>query len=72
MAGRVILQVDKTTLAHQGFLWNFRECGKNTSLDCRVRIYTGGYLEEMVKNPAKSLHYFTGFERQPISERTAL
>src|SRR5436309_1156877 len=38
LAGRVVLQVDQTTLAHQELLRHFRECSEDSNLDCHLDL----------------------------------
>jgi len=69
--GRTIFQVDKTALANQGFLRYFRERCKDSGLDCYLRVRADSHPEEATPHQPESLHNSTGFEYQPIRERTA-
>ena len=43
MEDRTVLKMDQTTFAHQGFLWNLRECRKDSDLDSYQHLCLGSH-----------------------------
>jgi len=68
LANRVVLQVDQAASADKSILWNFRKCGKNSDMDCHLRICAGSYNQKVIEVEAEPLHNSTGFEHNPFRE----
>jgi len=75
MAGRTFLQVDQAKLAHQEFLWHFKECCQNSNLDRHLCLRPGCHTQKTAQYPDKSLNNsanilqilsVTVFERIPL------
>ena len=62
LAGRIVLQMDQTTFADQGFLWNFRKCSKNPNMDCYLYLCSCSHNQKTFKSGPESLHNFTDFK----------
>ena len=46
IAGRIILQMDKTASPYQIVLWDFSECGVHPDMDCRMCLLAVGLSQE--------------------------
>jgi hypothetical protein len=66
LADRVVFLMDKTALKDKEVLWDIRQCGENANMDCSISICADCYNKEAVKNPVKSLHNSTDFERNRV------
>src|SRR3972149_1770176 len=71
MANRIVLQMDQAASPHQGLLRNFRKCGKDPNLDCRLHLYTCRHHSKTTPSGAESLHNFADPERYPLRKSTA-
>src|SRR5271157_2189306 len=71
LADRVILQMDQTASANQGVLWNIRECGQNTNMDCYLRLRAGCNYQKTIESRTKPLHNFTNCQRDAFRENIA-
>ena len=75
LAGRVVLQMDKTKSPHQSVLWHIRECGEVADLDSSFGIYLGSNHEKTAPDTRESLHNLTNskcnyFRTGPIISAT--
>ena len=62
LADRTLLQMDKTTLTNQVFLWNHRKRRQDSNMDCSVRLCSHCYYQEAASPGGQSLHNFANFE----------
>jgi len=62
LAGRIVLQMDQTTFADQGFLWNFRKCSKDPNMDSYLSLCPCSRNQKTFKSESKPLHNFTDFK----------
>ncbi len=72
VAGGAILQMDQAASTHQGVLRDFRECRKDSSLDCRLRLRVGSHPQKAAEFGIESLRNSTNFECDAIRERLNL
>ena len=68
MAGRVVLQMDQTTPAHQIILWYLREFRQKPDMDCYLSVRARGHYQETPQPQGRSLHNSTDSEPDPIRE----
>src|SRR3989337_2527905 len=66
MANRIVLQMDQAASPHQGLLRNFRKCGKDPNLDCRLHLCPCRHHSKTSPSGAESLHNFADLERYSI------
>ncbi len=62
MAGRTVLQVDQTALAHPGIFRNYGKCRQNSNLDRHQCLRAGSYRPQTAESRSQSLHNSTGFK----------
>ena len=62
VAGRIVLQMDQTTPAHQVILRYLRERSEDTGLDSRLRVRAGCDHQEAPELRPESLHNSTDFK----------
>src|SRR5712692_69192 len=68
LAGRVILQMDQTTLAHQEVLRHFGECAQDSDLDRHLGLRPGGHCQKTSAPRGQSLQNLTDLERHALRE----
>ena len=68
LASGIVLQMDQTTFANQGFLWYFGKRSENTNLDCHNRLRAGGDSQEAPEPGHEPLHNSTDFECDAFRE----
>lgn len=62
LVNRTLFKRDQAAPAYQGLLWNQRECGQNTYMDCHLCLPARSDHEKAAKNRAIALRNFTDFE----------
>ena len=70
LAGRVVLQVDKTASSYQTLLRHLRERSKNTDMDCYLRIRFSRHREEKTQNRGFALHNITDTKSGSVRKNT--
>ena len=68
LAGRVVLQMDQATPAHQEFLRHFRERLADPNLDCDLRLCARGHSEKGIAARRQSLQNVTDLQRHSFRE----
>src|SRR3989338_79674 len=68
LAGRTLFQMDQAASSDKTFLWNFRECRENSSVDRRLNLRAGCDYEEAIEPGGEPLHNFTDLERDRFRE----
>jgi hypothetical protein len=56
MAGGIIFQMDQAASSDQIIFRNFRECGQDANLDCRIGVRAGGDTQKTPRFDDESLH----------------
>jgi hypothetical protein len=72
LAGRTILQVDKTKPPYQVLLWNHRKCSQNSSMDRSVGLCARCHHQKTAQARPESLHNFAGFECQCLRKNSVI
>src|SRR5208337_2012150 len=69
LASGIALPMDQTTSPHQGFLRNFRECGKDPSLGGHLRLRVRGHRKKATEIRSQSVQNSTNSERDDLREK---
>src|SRR5438876_769661 len=68
LAGRVVLQMDQATPAHQKFLRHFRERLAHSNLDCHLGLCARGHSQKGIAPGGQSLQNVTDLQRHSFRE----
>src|ERR1700674_5021765 len=68
LAGRVVLQMDQATPAHQEFLRHFRERFANSNLDCDLGLCASRHRQKGIAPGGQSLQNVTDLQRHSFRE----
>lgn len=68
LAGRAVLQVDKTASSYQTLLRHLRERSKNTDMDCNLNIRPSRHREEKTQNRGFALHNITDTKSDSVQK----
>jgi hypothetical protein len=63
LASGVVFQMDKTASSDQSFLWDIRECRKNTNMDCNISVCACRHSQETPQSESESVYNSTDFKR---------
>lgn|SRR6185312_3934566 len=72
LAGRVVLQMDQTTSAHQEVLRHFRECAQDSNLDRHLCLRAGRNYQKATESESQPLQNSTNPKRHSFRETPIL
>ena len=68
LAGRIVLQMDQATSAHQTVLWYVRKCYQIANLDRCLGLCAGSHHKKTTQAEYFALHFVTNFIRHCFRE----
>src|SRR3546814_13082902 len=71
LAGRVVLQMDQATPAHQGVLRHFGQCGEDAGLDRRLGLRVDRHRAQALRLPGQVVRMATDSEGHAVRANPA-